>query len=87
MDWTALWLSCQLAITTVIFLLPISILLSRWLAYRDFFGKGVVEALVALPLVLPPTVFGFYLMVGFGAFTLCRATYAARLRVNSSRYA
>lgn len=41
--------------------------MGRWLAWRKFPGKGVVEALVALPLVLPPTVFGYYLLVAFGA--------------------
>lgn len=67
MDWTALWLSLRLAAVTVVFLLPIGIALGRVLAYRDFTGKGLVEALVALPLVLPPTVFGYYLLVAFGA--------------------
>jgi molybdate transport system permease protein len=67
MDWTALWLSLQLATFTVILLLPIGIFVGRWLAYREFLGKGLAEALVALPLVLPPTVFGYYLLVAFGA--------------------
>lgn len=67
MDWTALWLSLRLAAFTVVLLLPIGIASARWLAYRDFPGKGMVEALVALPLVLPPTVFGYYLLVAFGA--------------------
>jgi molybdate transport system permease protein len=67
MDWTALSLSLQLAFWTVILLAPVSIWLGRLLAYRRFRGKGVAEALVALPLVLPPTVFGFYLLVAFGA--------------------
>jgi molybdate transport system permease protein len=67
MDWTALWLSLRLAGFTVIFLLPLAIMAGRALAYRDFRGKGLVEALVALPLVLPPTVFGYYLLVAFGA--------------------
>ena len=67
MDWTALWLSLRLAGWTVVVLLPISILMGRFLAYRQFRSKGLVEALVMLPLVLPPTVFGFYLLVAFGA--------------------
>ncbi|PIW26329.1 MAG: molybdate ABC transporter permease subunit [Rhodospirillales bacterium CG15_BIG_FIL_POST_REV_8_21_14_020_66_15] len=67
MDWTALWLSLRLAGLTVVVLLPVGIALGRWLAYRDFPGKGLVEALIALPLVLPPTVFGYYLLVAFGA--------------------
>lgn len=66
MDWTALELSLRLAVWTVTILLPVSILMGRFLAYRDFRGKGLVEALVMLPLVLPPTVFGFYLLVAFG---------------------
>jgi molybdate transport system permease protein len=66
MDWTALWLSMRLAAWTVAILLPVSILMGRLLAYRRFRGKGLVEALVMLPLVLPPTVFGFYLLVAFG---------------------
>ncbi len=55
-------------------LLPIAILIARLLAWGDFRGKSFVEALIMLPLVLPPTVLGFYLLVafspqsGFGAF-------------------
>lgn len=67
MDWTALWLSLRLAGWTVLILLPLSILLGRLLAYRRFRGKGLAEALIMLPLVMPPTVFGFYLLVAFGA--------------------
>ncbi|MFN3615806.1 MAG: molybdate ABC transporter permease subunit [Rubrimonas sp.] len=67
MDWTALFLSLRLGFWTVVILFPVSIWLGRLLAYRRFPGKGAVEALVTLPLVLPPTVLGFYLLVGFGA--------------------
>ena len=67
MDWTALWLSLQLGGFTVLLLLPVGIWAGRRLAYRDFPGKVVTEALVALPLMLPPTVFGYYLLVAFGA--------------------
>lgn len=66
MDWTALTLSLKLATWTVAILLPVSVLAGRALAYGRFRGKGAVEALVMLPLVLPPTVFGFYLLVAFG---------------------
>lgn len=66
MDWVALSLSMQLAGWTVAILLPVSVLLGRFLAFRQFRAKGLVEALVMLPLVLPPTVFGFYLLVAFG---------------------
>ena len=67
MDWTALGLSLQLGILTVLCLLPVGIAVGRVLAYRKFTGKGLVEAAVALPLVLPPTVLGYYLLVAFGA--------------------
>jgi molybdate transport system permease protein len=66
MDWTALGLSLRLAAWTVALLLPVAIFAGRALATRAFRGKGLVEALVMLPLVLPPTVFGFYLLVAFG---------------------
>ncbi len=66
MDWTALFLSLRLAGWTVAILLPVSILVGRWLANRQFRAKGLVEAMVMLPLVLPPTVFGFYLLLAFG---------------------
>ena len=66
MDWTALNLSLWLAFWTVLILLPVSVFAGRWLAYGRFRGKGLIEALVMLPLVLPPTVLGFYLLVSFG---------------------
>jgi len=66
MDWSALGVSLRLAVATVLILGPIAAAFARFLAYRDFRGKGLVEAAVALPLVLPPTVFGYYLLVAFG---------------------
>jgi molybdate transport system permease protein len=67
MDWSALALSFRLGAATVLILLPLGIGLGRLLAYRNFRGKGLAEALLALPLVLPPTVLGYYLLVAFGA--------------------
>ena len=66
MDWQALLLSLQLAGATLLVLLPIGLLLGRWLAYRQFKGKALIEAAVVLPLVLPPTVLGYYLLVSLG---------------------
>jgi len=66
-DWSALWLSLRLAGWTVAILLPVAVVLGRVMAYREFRGKGFAEALIMLPLVLPPTVFGFYLLLAFGA--------------------
>ena len=67
MDWGALFLSFRLAGLTALLLIPLGVLAGRALAYGRFRGKGLAEALVALPLVLPPTVFGYYLLVSFGA--------------------
>jgi molybdate transport system permease protein len=67
MDWPALLLSLQLGAATLVVLLPLSVLAGRTLAVRTFPGKGFVEAAVALPLVLPPTVLGFYLLSVFSA--------------------
>jgi molybdate transport system permease protein len=66
MDLTALALSLRLAAVTVLVLLPVAVLLGHALATRHFRGKRVVEALILLPLVLPPTVLGFYLLQAFG---------------------
>jgi len=63
MDWTALWLSLRLGGLTALCLLLLGIVLGRWLAVTRLRGRSVVEAALALPLVLPPTVIGFYLLV------------------------
>ena len=67
MDWIALSVSLRLGAGTVVILLPLGIWLGRLLATRRFRGKLLVEAVVTVPLVLPPTVLGFYLLVTFGA--------------------
>ncbi|HZV99310.1 MAG TPA: molybdate ABC transporter permease subunit [Methylophilaceae bacterium] len=66
MDWTAFWLSLKLGFFTVLLLIPIALLVARWLATAQFRGKAVLEAMLAVPLVLPPTVVGYYLLVGLG---------------------
>lgn len=66
MDWPALALSFKLGGVTVLLLLPVALFAARWLAYRRFRGKALIEALLAVPLVLPPTVVGYYLLVGLG---------------------
>ena len=70
MDWQALSLSLKLAAWTSALLLPLGVLLARWLAWSSFRGKALVEGTLALPLVLPPTVLGYYLLVSFGDATL-----------------
>lgn len=69
MDWVAFWLSIKLGVLTVVLLMPVGLILGRWLAYSRFSGKGFVEAAFALPLVLPPTVVGYYLLVSVGGAT------------------
>ena len=66
MDWQALKLSLELAAVTLLVLLPAGVWLGRWLARTSWRGKAWVEALVVLPLVLPPTVLGYYLLVAMG---------------------
>jgi molybdate transport system permease protein len=66
MDWDAFKLSLRLAWWTMIVLLPVGVLVARMLAWHRFRGKAIVEALFALPLVLPPTVLGYYLLVAMG---------------------
>jgi len=66
MDWSALTLSLKLAGWTVLILLPLGIWAGHALAAYQFRGKAWVEALMALPLVLPPTVLGYYLLVAMG---------------------
>ncbi|MBM3570717.1 MAG: molybdate ABC transporter permease subunit [Alphaproteobacteria bacterium] len=66
MDKAALSLSLQLALWSVILLLPAAVWVGRALAWGRMRWRGLVGALVALPLVLPPTVLGFYLLQAFG---------------------
>lgn len=66
MDWPSLWLSLKLAAATLAILLPAGLWLGRWLARTHFVGKAWIESLVVLPLVLPPTVLGYYLLVSMG---------------------
>ena len=86
MDWQALILSLQLAAVTLLVLLPAGLLLARWLAYSSFAGKSWIEALVVLPLVLPPTVLGYYLLVSLGGASPVGAwvnqTFGVRLTFN-----
>jgi molybdate transport system permease protein len=66
-DWTAFSLSLQLGVATLVVLLPLSLVLGRLIAFHRFVGRRVAESLIALPLVLPPTVLGFYLLRTMGA--------------------
>ena len=76
MDWAALWLSVRLAASTTVVLLAIGIPLAYWIAFSPRRWKVVVEAIVALPLVLPPTVLGFYVLVAIGPLSPVGRAYA-----------
>jgi len=65
-DWQSLILSLKLAAATLAVLLPSGLWIGRRLAYSNFAGKAWIEALIVLPLVLPPTVLGYYLLVSLG---------------------
>jgi len=65
-DWTAIWLSIRLASATTLVLLALGIPLAYWIVFSPRRWKFLVEAIVALPLVLPPTVLGFYVLVAIG---------------------
>jgi len=77
MDWSALGVSIRLGIGTVALLIPFSLWLGHLLAYGRFRGRLLVEALVTVPLVLPPTVLGFYLLVAFGARSMLGQAFHA----------
>ncbi|MFN7977466.1 MAG: molybdate ABC transporter permease subunit [Vicinamibacterales bacterium] len=65
MDWQALGVSLSLGLWTLALLLPVGTAVAHMLASRAFRGKRVVEALVAVPLLLPPSVLGFYMLTLF----------------------
>jgi molybdate transport system permease protein len=67
MDWQAFWLTLRLALLVAALLSIIGLPIASWLAYSRWRWKFLAEAIVALPIVLPPTVLGFYLLVAFGS--------------------
>jgi molybdate transport system permease protein len=66
MNWQALATTLELASFTAIILAVISLPLSYWIAFSKWRLKFIVEAVVALPIVLPPTVLGFYVLIALG---------------------
>ena len=67
MDWQAIWLSARLAAIVSAALLVISLPLAHWLTFSRSRWTVLVESVVSLPLVLPPTVLGFYLLMAMGS--------------------
>ena len=81
MDWQAARVSLTLAVCTAALLLPPGVWLARWLATTGWRGRPLAEALVTLPLLLPPTVIGFYLLLALGSASPLGAWLADKLDV------
>jgi molybdate transport system permease protein len=77
MDLDAVWLTLQLAIVSTLALAIVGIPLAYWLATTPSRWRPIIDALVALPLLLPPTVLGFYLLMGMGPESPVGRAYAA----------
>jgi molybdate transport system permease protein len=67
MDWQAFWLTIRLAVLVAAVLVVLGLPIAYWIAYSRWRWKFLAEAVVALPIVLPPTVLGFYLLVALGS--------------------
>ena len=65
-DWQTFWLTLQLAFAVSVLLLFLGLPIAYWIAFSRWRWKFLVQAIVALPLVLPPTVLGFYVLVALG---------------------
>ena len=81
MDYQAARVSLLLAAATALLLLPPGLWLARWLALSAWRGKPLMEALLMLPLLLPPTVIGFYLLLVFGQGSALGAWLASALNL------
>lgn len=67
MDWQAFWLTLRLALIVAMTLVVLGLPIAYWITYSRWRLKFLVEAVVALPIVLPPTVLGFYVLVALGS--------------------
>jgi molybdate transport system permease protein len=65
-DWQSFWLTLQLAVVVSAILLVAGLPIAYWITFSKWRWKFLVEAVVALPIVLPPTVLGFYVLVALG---------------------
>src|SRR3979490_3568031 len=78
-EWTAIQLSLRVAAVATLVATPLGIAIAWLLARRDFWGKAAVDALIHLPLVLPPVVTGYLLLLTFGRRGLVGAWLPAHL--------
>lgn len=76
-DWTAIGVSVRLSAATMVVLVIIGLPIAYWLAFSRRRWKVLVEAVVALPLVLPPTVLGFYMLLAMGPLSPIGRVYAS----------
>jgi len=65
MDWNPIWLSLKLSVITTVILLVIGLPLAYWLSGKNSISRLILEAFITMPLVLPPSVLGFYLLLAF----------------------
>ena len=65
-EWTAVLLSLRIAVVATVVALPFGIAIAWLLARKNFWGKALLDGLVHLPLVLPPVVTGYLLLIAFG---------------------
>ena len=76
MNWTAIWVTFKLASLTAAALVIIGLPIAYWVSFSRQRWKFIVESIVALPLVLPPTVLGFYILVAIGPHSPVGQLYA-----------
>ena len=67
MDWSAIFLTIRLALVVCVTLLLIGTPIALWISFTNWRWKFFIESIVALPLVLPPTVLGFYVLIAMGS--------------------
>jgi molybdate transport system permease protein len=67
LDWTAVWLSVRLSAVVTVILIGVGLPIAYWLTFSRWRWKFLAEAVVALPIVLPPTVLGFYVLSAIGS--------------------
>jgi molybdate transport system permease protein len=80
-EWTAIMLSIRIAVVATLVATPLGIAVAWLLARRDFWGKSVADAIIHLPLVLPPVVTGYLLLLTFGRRGLVGAWLADHLGI------
>ncbi|MFO0730599.1 MAG: ABC transporter permease subunit [Nitrospiraceae bacterium] len=76
MNWLAIWVTVKLASLTALILLVVGLPIAYWVSFSRWRWKFIIESVVALPLVLPPTVLGFHILVAIGPHSPFGRLYA-----------